>query len=42
MLVHRVKTLSIVLPVAAGSMTVVILEHLGVQMFEVLQAPKHA
>ena len=39
---HCVQTLVRVLLAAAGSMIVVMLEHLRVQMFEVLQAPMHA
>ena len=39
---HCILTLAGVLPAAAGSMIVVMLEHLSVQMFEVLQAPMHA
>ena len=39
---HCILALASVLSAAAGSMIVVMIEHLRVQMFEVLQAPMHA
>jgi hypothetical protein len=39
---HCFLTLASVWPAAVGSMIVVMLEHLRVQMFEMLQAPMQA